>query len=279
MGNVRIANVKEAYDLLNTKMENMDFKEGWLEYLAFQAKFYNYSFRNSMLIQAQNPSANHVAGFNAWKKMGRHVKKGQKSIKIFGPCFYKEEDEETGEKKDVIRGFRLISVFDILQTDGDKSKLPTLVSGIKVDKEDYSALYQDLLSKVDILVTESQEDSSNGGSKGHYVLSNPEIVVKRNSYTQMIKTLFHEYAHHVHITRKMEGSDDKGYKEIVAESVAYIVSQRFGLDTSDYSLQYINSWSRGKKSEDILALGGVIQNVSKVVIETFGSESEETLAG
>jgi hypothetical protein len=51
-----------------------------LEYLAFCARFHKYSFHNSMLIFGQRPDATHVAGFQAWKKMGRLVKKGEKGI-------------------------------------------------------------------------------------------------------------------------------------------------------------------------------------------------------
>ncbi len=80
-----------------------------------------------MLIFLQRPDATVVAGFNRWKSLGRFVKKGEKGIAIFAPCKYKTKIEtDDGDEKMMqqIRGFRVVHVFDISQTEGDE--LPDL---------------------------------------------------------------------------------------------------------------------------------------------------------
>ena len=56
--------------LLNGRSETIE------KYLAAAAQFHRYSFRNVMLIHEQFPDATVVAGFHAWKKRNRWVKKG-----------------------------------------------------------------------------------------------------------------------------------------------------------------------------------------------------------
>ena len=62
---------------------------------------------------------------------------------------------------------------------------------------------------------------------------------------QTIKTLIHEIAHaKLHAIdpdekTAPEDRKDRHTKEVEAESVAYTVCQRYGLETSDYSFGYI----------------------------------------
>ena len=45
-------------------------------YLSALARFHHYSFGNMMMIMAQFPEAEKVAGFHTWRKLGRWVKRG-----------------------------------------------------------------------------------------------------------------------------------------------------------------------------------------------------------
>ena len=78
---------------------------------------------NVMLIASQKPTATHVAGFNAWHKQGRFVKKGEKGILILAPVVRRKaetaEQTETDESSSSV-GFRAAYVFDISQTDGQE---------------------------------------------------------------------------------------------------------------------------------------------------------------
>lgn len=50
--------------------------EALTQYLAMQARFHRYSFGNVMMILSQKPDATNVAGFHAWRGMGRLVRRG-----------------------------------------------------------------------------------------------------------------------------------------------------------------------------------------------------------
>src|SRR2546429_104859 len=95
--------------------------ETFRAYLSAQAKFHHYSFGNVLLILAQNPEATRVAGFRTWQSLDRHVKKGEKALRIIAPAYYKkqERDEQTGEELErQVAFFRSASVFDYSQTEG-----------------------------------------------------------------------------------------------------------------------------------------------------------------
>ena len=63
--------IKAALDRIESGLETINTNEDWLTYLSFQSKFYNYSFRNTMLIYLQNPEATYVKGYKAWNQLGR----------------------------------------------------------------------------------------------------------------------------------------------------------------------------------------------------------------
>ena len=78
----------------------------WLEFLKFPAKVHKYSFRDQVLLFANNPNAELVADFDQWNKLGRRITRGQKSIPIFDP-----------------QNNRTRNVFDISQTWGSDFKI------------------------------------------------------------------------------------------------------------------------------------------------------------
>src|SRR3954471_21703009 len=87
-------------------------------YLSAQARFHHYSFGNVLLILAQRPDATRVAGYRTWQSLDRHVKKGEKSIGILAPLKKKITDQDTGDERWGLYGFRRASVFDISATEG-----------------------------------------------------------------------------------------------------------------------------------------------------------------
>ena len=67
-------------------------------YLAGMGRFHRYSFGNQLLIQLQKADAKRVAGFHAWKKMGRQVRKGEKAIRILAPIVWRAKNKDAEEK-------------------------------------------------------------------------------------------------------------------------------------------------------------------------------------
>lgn len=101
--------------------------EALTDYLGAMSRFHRYSLHNVLLIAAQRPDATHVAGFRKWAEMERHVVKGAKGIAILAPLIRRargdtssEEGagEEAVEPGGVLRGFRVVYVFDVTDTDG-----------------------------------------------------------------------------------------------------------------------------------------------------------------
>lgn len=112
--------------------------EKYRNYLRTMSRFHSYSTNNIMLIHMQMPHASHVAGFNKWKnQFGRHVKKGERSIKIIAPTPFKKKVEEIKRDPDTkalvlyqdgkaileekaiqIPMFKVVSIFDVSQTEG-----------------------------------------------------------------------------------------------------------------------------------------------------------------
>ena len=126
--------MKELTDRLEEGIQEVFQSRKYQKYLQVMSKFYNYSFNNLILIAMQKPDASLVAGYSAWQKQfGRHVKKGEKGIKILAPMFQKKkvdvnektvteptegQTEETEKIEKVITGFKVVSVFDVSQTEG-----------------------------------------------------------------------------------------------------------------------------------------------------------------
>lgn len=259
--------VHEAYEKLQEVLKNINSNESWLQYLSFQSKFYNYSFHNTVLIYSQNPNASYVCGYRKWQSLNRFVKKGQQSLKILAPMLYKAKEDEYGDDLKRLHGFRLVSVFDISQTDGSDEYLPILVTGLRGTVDGEETLYKRILSHIDIPVTEVAELDS----KGRYYIANPRIEIKASlSGIQRIKTVLHEFSHHVHQTKHYT---DESYdvSEVIAESTAFIVCNVLGFDTTDYSAGYVESWNQDKKNLETIA--GKIQKIASEIISLL-SDSE-----
>lgn len=263
---------------LSAGVRDLTTSEKWTNYLNVQSKFHQYSFNNALLIALQKPNATRVAGYNKWKELDHQVKKGEKGIIILAPIVRtkKVEDDEaskksdgTEEKKSFIVGFTTVNVFDVSQTDGPE--LPEPVTKLQgVPPEGQFKSLTDVASAIGFSV-ELVEDSVLGGANGDCDPLKKHIRVKAsNSGNQQVKTLAHELGHA--LLHESDSDLARGHKEIEAESVAYVVSQSLGLDSSDYSFGYLASWSKGDPDEaekTIKASGMRIQKAAHRIIEEF----------
>ena len=123
--------IENALDSLAQSLEK-GHSETFQSYLAVMSRFHEYSFRNTLLIVAQYPEATNLAGFHAWKKFGRHVRKHEKGIAIVAPLIFKKEsdDNDKGDQTDMtVNGFKVVYVFDVSQTEGEELPVPTTVKG------------------------------------------------------------------------------------------------------------------------------------------------------
>ncbi|MGN6474348.1 MAG: ArdC-like ssDNA-binding domain-containing protein [Mycobacteriales bacterium] len=233
------------------KVQQLADNGQWQAFLEFACSFHNYSLNNLLLILAQSPHATMVAGFRQWQAKGRQVRKGEKSIKIFG---YREKtadpadetDEVTEDGKRPIRYFPTLSVFDIAQTDPIESAMPLPENPTRrlAGGDDHGVIAP--------LTTHLE---SHGWSVHRAALSaasgytDPEshrlVLAENLAIEQAAKTLIHETAHIElrHIDDVDEYRAHRGRMEVEAESVAYIVAGLAGFDTSAYSIGYITGWA------------------------------------
>ena len=275
--------IKEALVRIDQGLENINTNEDWLAFLRFQAQFYSYSAGNAMLIFMQNPQASYVMGYRAWNKLGRFVRKGEKAISIIAPCFrkvteFKEPEDkriyndEAGEKekKRIISGFRLAYVFDLAQTEGDDSQLPVLVRGLAGNGQEEQELYYRLKDFVSSKLP--FEEVSGTASKGSYSIETGVVSVRSDlDYLQKIKTVLHEYAHHVDFRLNPDKDIPRNKRELIAESVAFVVSLRLGVDTSGYTMGYLKTWLKDR--DELKEIADSVQKIASIIIkELAGSE-------
>lgn len=272
MADKRADQLKEITERLEQGVKDIFTSEMYTKYLLTMSKFHNYSFNNTLLIAMQRPDATLVAGYNAWKnKFNRYVKKGEKGIQIIAPVPVKEREEREKIDKDtgltvlnesgepeievverVIPRFRVTTVFDYAQTDGEP--LPTLeVNELTARVKDYTLLKEAIeqVSPVPIRFGEIE-----GNAKGYYSHMDKEICVRADmGESQTIKTMIHEVVHamlHDSDQMKQRGEEkDQLTKETEAESIAFTVCSALGIDTSDYSFPYVASWASGKELKEL----------------------------
>lgn len=255
---------EQLHTTITDKMAALTQTEEWTAFLTYATKFHAYSLNNLLLILAQHPEASQVAGYNQWLSLGRHVRAGEKAIRIRGFSTRKitEVDTDTGEETDrKVPRFPILSVFDISQTDPN-----TEVTDWMRKKNPDARLWVDVEQPVQKLTGEDPADIYTRtrelmGSHGWTVAREP-IPGDTNGYTttdgtrriiidehlhpaQAAKTMIHEAAHALmHETLEPgEYIAHRGRFEVEAESVAYVVAGMLGLDTSSYSIGYIASWS------------------------------------
>lgn len=240
------------------------------QYLLAMSKFHNYSPLNIQMILRQNPNASYVASFKKWKdEFSRSVNKGEKALRIFAPITVKKRDPKTNEplldkdgKEITYTSFKLVPVFDVSQTDG--KELPKPIYELKGSYQDYGNLYKSAkeVSEANGVPISFSEDTK--GAKGYYSPVSNEIVIKKGlSEQHTLKTIFHEMAHSdLHnLEKRAETPFNLSTAELQAESVAFVVSSHYGLDTSEYSFGYLASWTQDPKG--LSDLEGQIKIVQK----------------
>lgn len=288
MANKREEQLKEITERLEQGVQELFTSERYTEYLKTMAKFHNYSFNNTLLIALQKLDATLVAGYQAWqKKFNRHVLRGEKGIQIISPAPIKEKEEvekidpETNEPilkengqpeteiiEHIIPRFKVATVFDISQTDGEP--LPDLGGEDLTESVPDFDIFMEAIRNVSPVPIRFAKIE--GESHGYYHNVDKEIVIKDGmSESQTMKTAIHEVTHAMLHDREMlqeQGIEkDRLTKEVEAESVAYTVCQHFGLDSSEYSFPYIAGWSSGKEMKELRASMDTIRKTAGDFIE------------
>jgi hypothetical protein len=246
------------HDRLTTAVADLAGSDAWQHMLLIAAHMPTYSLNNILLVAVQRPDATGVAGYRAWRAAGRQVRKGEKGIAILAPCLYKPHQEQAepayrGQEDGpsgagaarILRGFRVVHVFDLSQTDGpDLPADPHLLTGPAPEH---------LWDRLAQLVHDDGFTLERGDCHGAngYTDYRHRVVRVRDDVdpAQAVKTLAHELGH-IRADHETRFADQyrtsprcRGQAEVEAESIAHLVTNVAGLDAGAYSVPYLAGWS------------------------------------
>ncbi len=282
--------IKEITERLQKGIEDLFDSENYKNYLKTMSRFTSYSLNNTLLIAMQKPDATAVAGYTTWKQLHRQVKKGEKAIKIIAPCPYRkkvkaEVTDEQGKsilgtdgkplmesEEKVVMGFKVVNVFDINSTEGEP--LPEIVHQLDGTIEGYSD-FMKALEKFSPVSIEFKKVK--GSALGYYQMTDKNIVIEKDlSEVMKCKTGIHELTHALLHDRdnglEKASLPMRDVKEIEAESVAYVVCQYYGINSSEYSFGYIAGWASDKNLEELKASMETIRQASQIIIAGIDRE-------
>lgn len=264
----------EILQKLEAGVQSLLKSDTYKQYLTFLSTFRTYSARNTVLIFSQCPHASLLAPYREWQSRHRHVRRGEKGIAVIAPHTYKTKTQDSEEPR---LGFHVAYTYDVSQTDPDDEagEIPSVCHRLTGSLDD--------LSLLDVLVAVSPVPVSfrpiDGDANGYYDRTALEIVVdSTNASVQQAKTLTHEIAHawHALIDPDFDTSPRED-REVIAESVAYVVCSYLGIDASDYSFGYVGVWggSDMKKFQHNL---GLIKKISDDLISEITNHEENRRA-
>lgn len=273
-------NVELAKETLEKGVEAILDGESFKNYLSLVSRLHKYSANNLILILEQFPEASMVMGYGnkagttGWKALGRYVKKGESGIKILAPMKRNVEDKTTGEKTSIVSGFKVVSVFDVSQTEGD----PLPENPVRI--EALSGSRKASIAVLDALFRHAEDiglrvfDQSSGHEKfqdndkcfGVYDVMNRQVFLRPGMMVdQRCKTLLHEIVHDQLHNKDKLGYFSRSSAELEAEGTAYVVLSHFDLDTSQYSFGYLATWSLGNKDAFKAALASIQKTACELI--------------
>lgn len=205
-------------------------------FLNFMARCTPQSTRNLLILYEQNPEITHPRTFNMWAEAGRSVRNGESGYIFFAESKYEREDGTTG------RGYDIVKAFDISQTRGpqvypDQSHLPDAVIAAMIENSPVPLALSDQLPQ---------------GVQAQYVPKQRTIYV-RNGMDEMatLCAIAREQAH-----ASFDAVGTGYYRQAYAAQsycAAYVVAQKFGLDTSGFKFDKVCQSCAGKDAQELRA--------------------------
>jgi len=267
----RTDRLSKAHQRLTSAIEHLVGGSDWQEMLDVARRFHAYSTNNILLIGSQRPDATHVAGFHTWKSLGHSVKKGEKGIAILAPLVTRTKSIDAREETDqpelvkVLRGFRVVYVFDVTQTEGEP--LPEVAPTLLMDTASDS-VWDALAAQIGSAGFTLQRGDCHGANGVTDFLTRTVTVRSDVGDAQAAKTLAHELAHVLlHDTPQHRGCRDRA--EVEAESVAYLFCQHVGITSDNYSFPYIARWSDGD-TELVRSTADRVITCARRIVEALG---------
>ena len=262
-------NATDAQAVVNQGIQQMlEDPDQWRQWATTMARFHRYSPGNVLLIMSQMPDATQVAGYHAWQSLGRQVNRGEHGIAILAPIIRRQQEAEQSTPDSpkpappALVGFKAATVFDVSQTAGRDLQLP---SPKVLDGAALAGLLGSLTAVVGVPVLLAESDTM-GGANGVWRPGEGTITLASDrSPDQQAKTLLHEWSHKVGVPDLAAAMDrHHGAEEITAETTAFILAQRMGLNTADYTIPYVAHWAEGDPAKVMALTQSVSQRVQSM---------------
>lgn len=264
--------VQQLHQQISDAVADLHQNTQWRAMLDLSARMGSrYSLGNTLLIAMQRPDATTVAGYGAWRKAGRQVRKGEHGIAILAPLVRRRTDDNTDTTtgdtdqrgRNGVFAFKSVAVFDISQTDGPPIPAATPIDGHTPDG------FRDTLTTA----------IAHRGYQTQYGDCRPAFgVTRRSDHTVTILpnqpaaqdalTLAHELAHIACGHPETDGYTHRGTAEVEAESVAYILCTAAGMDQlGPASFDYIGTWAGGDQTLIRTTAEGVIRTAKQLLTD------------
>lgn len=295
-------NLTELHESIAAAVETMQTPQGWKAWLELSAVLPQYSLNNQLALlrqcQQRGIQPTSFASFRTWKEAGYPVRRGEASFRILGPVLGKKpHDRTTGARlsddeaqsrpssevtwKRVPVAYKAVPTFEVSQTEAAglteipeelRPQLPTgpapegLISRLTAFAADHGT------------PVEYRPLADLGGAHGFFqpdTGSNGRLIVVGDDLDEAAKakTLIHEIAHMRLHTQP--GATARHTAEIEAESTAYLVAARSGLDTSGYSFRYVGGWS-GFDAESVRATAQRVIDAADEIITAIADETTDS---
>ncbi len=272
----RQATLDKLHAQLSDGVLALNDPQAWQAWLKFASRFHKYSMGNSMLIMLQDPQATHVAGYQAFKAMGRQVRRGETGIKVLAPITRRDpvldgtgnpqrDDQGRVRYRTYVVGTKPVTVFDIRQTDGPPLPDPKVGEVALLTGQAPPGLWDRLQNLLEERGFAVRRGSDLGGPNGYTDFGGRLVMVRDDvDDAQAVKTLAHE-AGHVLLHQDQRSVDCRGIQEVEAESVAYLVTSAHGLDSSQYTFNYVAGWALNAVTE-VRDLADILRSTGQRVI-------------
>jgi antirestriction protein ArdC len=257
--------------------------DGWQRWVRARALFHNYSLRNCLLLAAQcrerGIDARRVAGFRAWLRLGRCVRKGEKGLVVLAPIPIKrrEDGEELDEERVV---FRSAFVFADSQTDPLPGVTPAPIEPPcePLSGDSHRHMLERLRAFAREIDFEVAWELISGGAGGWCDPKRRRIVVNAGlPANAQVRVLVHELTHALGVGYEQFG---RARTEVIVDTVTFVVCRAVGLRVDGESVPYVASWGEDGALDAVLEFAETIDALARRLEDVLidPAEAEEQAA-
>lgn len=271
--------IQETLDRLGEQLDQ-GLSDEMKRYLKIMSQFHRYSVGNQLLIFAQMPQAGQVAGYRAWNKLNRYVRKGERGIRILAPCVSRKpkkdsesdrSDEELEKEAESVAYFRVAYVFDLSQTAGEDLPQTSKAQG---GAEKLIPVLESLIHDRGIALEYGETGSALGLSQKNTIWIKPGM-----DPAETFSTMVHEVTHvMLHFGSKVP-ANNRRTQELEADAVACVVCERFGLQAITASADYIQTWDGNKKAlmQQLERIRKCASDIIQAMEQSMGEDQPEPM--